>query len=257
MRDARLWDPGCAAVGCGMRGRGYLRSWRLSRRTRLWPGSSTPASSRSSSVMSLGRGAQAWGSPPPGRVHQPLGGTPALGGYVLRGRRSPHSGCWVPRQPPPTHPAGLRSPGGRQGPPVAAGTPPRAAPHGGLTRAGGLPRAACSHPGIAVTPWGERRPTGAGEVVGGPPHAVPWGGGATHLRNSRSSQPLRTSPSSYRSSPSARSHSPTPGTAPTPRPAWHSACAAAPAPSALRRPGPTPQRTPGMGPPCAVEGPRP
>lgn len=37
-----------------MCGGSYLRSWRLSRRTRLWPGSSTPASSRSSSVMSLG-----------------------------------------------------------------------------------------------------------------------------------------------------------------------------------------------------------
>ncbi|RLV83751.1 hypothetical protein DV515_00016344 [Chloebia gouldiae] len=72
---------------------------------------------------------------------------------------------------------------------------------------------------------------------GGGPHSGCWVGagggpsppfwGAAHLRNSRSSQPLRTSPSSYRSSPSARSHSPTPGTAPTPRP-----CACTPTASA-------------------------
>lgn len=96
-QDARPQDAGCSATGlCSCRIRdawprdcrmqmllahGYLWSWRLSRRTRLWLGSRTPASSRSSSVMSLGRGHRC-------RAQHPQE-VPSTRLYLLGGRRSP------------------------------------------------------------------------------------------------------------------------------------------------------------------------
>lgn len=153
MQNAQPCDPGCASVGCRMLGRrmhdckvwdtwlqdlgcwamgctgcwtcggSYLRSWRLSRRTRLWPGSSTPASSRSSSVMSLGMRHKCGALCPRGAPQPPVGSPPG-------GVTAPTwvAGCSSKLQPIPA--VAFCDPQGQWGSPGAKGTlgalgPPR------------------------------------------------------------------------------------------------------------------------------------